>query len=84
MNTSGLNDKVDIVMATYNGAKFLRQQVDSILSQTYPNWHLIIGDDRSSDNTPALLEQLQNEHPDKITVHLFQDNAGVIENFSAF
>lgn len=83
MSNNGLHDKVDIVMATYNGAKYLRQQVNSILGQTYPHWHLLIGDDKSQDSTPQILDQIQKENPQKITAHLFKENLGVIENFSA-
>ena len=35
-------DKIDILMATYNGEKYLKEQIDSILNQTYQNINLII------------------------------------------
>lgn len=44
-------DEVDIVLGTFNGEKYLRQQIDSIIAQSHQNWHLLIGDDNSSDNT---------------------------------
>ena len=40
---------VAVVMCTYNGEKFLREQLDSILDQTYPISEIIIQDDRSTD-----------------------------------
>ena len=43
--------KVVILMATYNGQKYLKCQLDSIIQQTYRNWQLIIRDDCSKDNT---------------------------------
>lgn len=43
--------KVSVVMATYNGAAFLNEQLDSILNQTYPIYEIVISDDCSTDNT---------------------------------
>jgi len=43
--------KVSIVMSTYNGARYIRQSIDSCLGQTYKNTQLIIVDDGSTDNT---------------------------------
>ena len=42
---------IAILMATYNGALYLREQIDSILSQTYGKWHLYVHDDGSTDST---------------------------------
>ena len=42
--------KVDILMATYNGEKYLRPQIDSILNQTFKDFNLIICDDCSKEN----------------------------------
>lgn len=48
---------VSIVMCTYNGEKFIREQLDSIVSQTYPIYELIIQDDRSSDSTVDIVKE---------------------------
>lgn len=48
---------VSIVLPVYNGARFLCQSVDSILSQTYTNFELIIVDDCSTDETPGIIEE---------------------------
>ena len=37
--------KVSVVLPTYNGSRFLRESIDSILAQSYPNWELILVDD---------------------------------------
>lgn len=50
-----MESKVIILMATYNGAAFLKQQLGSIVSQTYQNWQLYIRDDQSTDDTLAIL-----------------------------
>ena len=44
-------------MATYNGEKYLKEQIDSILNQTYQNIHLIISDDFSKDETQKILKE---------------------------
>lgn len=44
-----------ILMTTYNGAKYLQQQLDSIINQTYLNWTLLIRDDGSTDNTIEII-----------------------------
>lgn len=47
---------VTILMATFNGSKYIREQLDSILAQTYQDWELIIRDDLSTDNTLAIVQ----------------------------
>ena len=42
--------KVSILLATYNGEKFLREQIDSLLQQTFQDFKIYISDDNSSDN----------------------------------
>ena len=54
---------VAVVMCTYNGEKFLREQLDSIINQTYPISEIIIQDDRSTDGTVALLREYEERHP---------------------
>lgn len=47
---------VTILMATFNGSKYIAEQLDSILAQTYQNWELIIRDDLSTDNTVSIIQ----------------------------
>ncbi len=49
--------KVAILMATYNGEKYLPQQIESIRQQTFGDWTLYIQDDGSKDNTRAIIEE---------------------------
>lgn len=71
---------VSIAMTTYNGEKFLREQLDSILSQTYTNLEIIICDDNSMDSTYTILR----EHAVLDSrIKLFQNdtNLGLVKNF---
>lgn len=54
-------------MATYNGAAFLTEQLDSILAQDTDSWHLTVSDDGSTDDTPQILEDYVRRFPEKIT-----------------
>lgn len=48
---------IDIVLATYNGEKYVGEQIESIINQTYKDWKLIIRDDGSKDKTAEVLEK---------------------------
>lgn len=72
---------VDILMSTYNGEDWIDEQIGSILSQTYTDWHLHIRDDGSLDSTSEKLLSWQELYPDKITLYLEQ-NIGTILSFS--
>lgn len=50
--------KIDIILATYNGARFIRTQICSVLSQTYPHWRLLIHDDGSTDDTVRIVKEM--------------------------
>ncbi len=73
-------DKIDILLATYNGEKFLREQLDSILNQTYKNFNLIISDDGSNDKTLQILKEYK-EKDNRVIVYNHKENLGVISNF---
>lgn len=73
---------VSVVMATYNGEKYLREQLDSILAQTYPIHELIIQDDCSTDYTPQICREYEAKYP---CVHFYENdhNLGFNENFKS-
>lgn len=54
-------EKVSIVLPTYNGAKYIRQSIDSCLNQTYKNIELIIVDDGSTDRTPRIIKSYKDK-----------------------
>ena len=64
--------KVQILLATYNGENFLREQLDSILNQEYKIWELLIHDDGSNDNTISILKEYQNNYPQQIRLLIDQ------------
>ena len=58
--------KISVVMPVYNGEAYLREQIDSILHQTYGDWVLFIRDDGSKDATQEIIGQYTAAYPDKI------------------
>lgn len=79
MNTE--MDEVCVIMAAYNGEKYLRSQVESILGGTYKNVVLRIFDDGSTDGTVELLEELKNEYPSQLFYKQNEGNLGCVKNF---
>lgn len=73
------NKLVSIAMATYNGEKYLREQLDSIYSQTYKNIEVVVCDDCSTDTTVKILEEYQQKHGLKYYVN--EKNLGYSKNF---
>ena len=71
-------DTIDILLPTYNGEKYLKEQIDSILNQTYKNIRLIISDDCSKDSTPKILEEYR-EKDERIELYLQKENIGVVK-----
>ena len=71
---------ISVVMATYNGERFLREQLDSIVNQTYPNLEIIIVDDASQDNTLMILNEYGTKHAN-VRIFMAQQNLGYIKNF---
>lgn len=59
---------IDILMATYNGETYLREQIDSILRQSNTDWRLIIRDDCSTDSTVQIIREYQAQYPDKFVL----------------
>ncbi|MEK7198913.1 MAG: glycosyltransferase, partial [Bacteroidota bacterium] len=71
---------ISVVMATYNGERFLSEQLESILSQSYPNIEMIVVDDGSVDSTVALVESYIKRYP-AIRLYVNEENLGYIKNF---
>ena len=70
---------IDIVMPTYNGEKYLKEQIDSILNQSYKDIRLIISDDGSKDSTVQILKEYE-EKEKRVKIYIQPQNLGVVRN----
>lgn len=75
-----MDKKVSVVLCTYNGEKYLREQIDSILNQTYPIYELIVQDDCSIDNTLNILINYKEEDP-RVKIYTNKKSLGYDANF---
>lgn len=73
--------RISVAIAAYNGTRFLRQQLDSILSQSEPVQQIVVSDDRSTDQTRQLLEEYKSRFPDVMLLLFQENNIGVLTNF---
>ena len=73
---------VSVVIATYNGDKYINEQLDSLLKQTRLPDEVIISDDCSTDNTISILEQFKSLAPFPTTILKNKTNVGYTRNFS--
>jgi hypothetical protein len=60
--------EVEVLLATYNGERFVGEQIDSILAQDYPTLRILAGDDGSADRTVEILREYAERFPSKIRV----------------
>lgn len=72
--------KIAILMGAYNGAHFLRKQLDSISRQSFSNWELWISDDGSSDETVDIIKDFAQASTQPVNL-LIGPGKGVCENF---
>ena len=61
--------KISVCIATYNGADYINEQLNSILLQLGPNDEVVISDDGSTDNTVAIIKSLNDKR-----IHLYENN----------
>lgn len=73
--------QVAIILALYNGAAYLADQLDSILNNTFQNFTIHLFDDGSSDPSANIAAEYENNYPDKIFYHRNKTNTGVVKNF---
>ena len=71
---------ISIAMCSYNGERFIKEQIDSILDQSYSNFELIITDDRSSDKTIEIIKDYQ-QNDKRIKLYQNETNLGFVKNF---
>lgn len=77
-----MEEKVDILLTTYNtNIKYLKEQIDSILNQTYTNIHLIISDDNSPNQEIKEILKSYEKQDQRISLYLQEKNLGYNKNF---
>lgn len=75
--------KIDILLSTFNGEKYIRELLDSLIKQTFCDWRLLIRDDGSTDNTVKIVYEYARNYPDKIVFAEDEDkNIGVCQSFA--
>lgn len=62
------NTSVQVLLATYNGEKYIDEQVSSLLHQTYTNFTVLVRDDGSSDDTLRKLKGYEAKYPEKFSI----------------
>lgn len=62
------NYKIAVLLATYNGGKYIKEQLESLFQQSCKQFHLYVRDDGSSDDTMKIVEEFRQKYPDKITI----------------
>jgi glycosyltransferase involved in cell wall biosynthesis len=72
---------VSIALCTYNGSKYLKEQLDTLSGQTYKNLEIVIIDDGSSDGTIELLRQYARNSSLNTKIYINEENLGYIRNF---
>lgn len=74
-------ERVSVVMCTYNGERYLREQMDSVLAQDYPVFEIIVQDDCSTDGTWDILSSYRQKRPDLFKIFRNKRNLGFNKNF---
>ncbi len=71
---------ISVAMCTYNGEKYIKEQIESILTQSYSNIELIICDDGSKDNTVKVIEDYIKKD-NRVKLYINEENLGFLKNF---
>lgn len=82
LKDSYIPNLVSVVIPTYNQKLFVEETINSVLSQDFTNYEIIISDNGSTDGTQEILKNYQLKFPEKIRVVLNQDNTGLASNFN--
>lgn len=71
---------ISIVLCSYNGEKYISEQIESILNQTFKDLEIIISDDRSTDETINIVQAYARKDS-RISWHINDTNLGYVKNF---
>lgn len=78
---NSVNLKISVIMSVHNGARYLREAIESILSQTYTDFEFLIIDDCSNDNSPAILKEYSDKDS-RIVLITNEFNLGLTKNLN--
>lgn len=71
--------KIQILLSAYNGESYLREQMDSLLKQTWPDLEILVRDDGSTDQTSVILQEYERQYAN---VKVFsEENIGLVDSF---
>ena len=73
--------KISVALCTYNGEKYIKEQIDSILNQTKKVDEIIVCDDRSSDKTIEILNEYAAANPNLFKIYINEQNLRSVKNF---
>lgn len=73
--------KVSILISTYNGEKYIKEQLESIVNQSYENYEIHLRDDGSSDKTVSIVKEFFKNYPDRFFFYQ-GENLGAIGSFN--
>lgn len=76
-----MNPKISVIMSVYNGARYLKEAVDSILNQTFTDFEFLIVNDCSNDNSPQILKEYA-EKDNRIKIITNEFNLGLTKNLN--
>lgn len=74
-------DMISVCIPTYNGQKYIRECIDSVLAQTYKNYEVVIIDDSSNDETLKIIEEYSSKN-EKIRCFYNSNNLGLVLNWN--
>ena len=70
-----------IIMCTYNGERYIQEQLQSIEQNLAQDWKIIVSDDQSTDNTVKILKDFEKKNPGKMIININKAKKGAIHNF---
>ncbi len=74
-------EQVNIILAAYNGQKYIEEQIQSILDNEYKNIRVWVFDDGSTDGTDEIIKRLEEDYPEKVRFYKNPANKGLTRNF---
>ena len=72
---------ITVIIATYNGERYIGEQLNSIINQSVSDFEILVGDDCSTDGTVEILKEYQSKYPDIIHPIFNNPNMGAMKNY---